>query len=240
MKILVTGSQGKLGAYVVPALQKYGHEVVSYDLQCGQNLFARHTLREAMRGCEQIVHLAGIPGPVPGTPFYSFFDANCEGTYAVARAAVEGGVRRLVYSGSTAFYGVEPGIPYRSPVSEETPPITCTAKASELTCTIQHLGYDISKIIAEQILAYYGLTKAMEVVILRFGPLKTDRGCTLEIAAAAICKAVQHPGPFWYEVFNIIEGKFPWAISYKAQAILGLELYSPPRHENDGSMEGLT
>jgi len=224
MKILVTGSAGRLGGMVIPALEARGHEIVPYDLQNDQDIFDRANLEAAMRGCRQVVHLAGIPGPVPKTTFPSFYHTNCDGTLAVVRAALESGVQRLIYSGSTAFYGVEPGIFFHKPIREGQAPITCYAKADELTCTPFHMSYDVSKIIAEQILAYYGLMKELEIIVLRLGPLKAKCGCTPEIAAEAICRAVEHLGPFWYEVFNVVESKFDWAISYKARAVLGLEL----------------
>jgi len=221
MQILVTGSAGKIGSVVVPALEGAGHEVVTYDTANGQDIHDTAKLGAAMVGCDQVVHLAGIPGPTPDTPFARFYWSNVQGTYNVAWLAVAHGVKRLTYAGSTAFYGVEPGIPFRSPVKEGDPPFTCYVQADELNCQAQHLAYDVSKIMAEQILAYFGLSKQIEVAVPRFGPVKPGRGTTLPAVAEAILRIVEHPGPFWYEIYNIVDENISWADGSKGRELLG-------------------
>lgn len=220
MKVLLTGSSGRIGRVVKPAIEEAGHVVVPFDLVNGQDILKPEQLRSAMSGCNMVVHLAGIPGPVRGTSFAGFFSPNCQGTFAVMEAAVDCGIGRVIYSGSTAFYGVEPGIPYRSPVEEGQAPFTCYVRAGELKCKNEHIGYDVSKVIAEQILAYYGLNRIVETVSLRFGPINRDTDVNL--AAQAIVKALSYPGAFYYEVINVLDADCDWGRTEKMTQVLGV------------------
>ncbi len=66
----------------------------------------REGLAAALRGAEIVFHLAAIPSvprsisdPVPS------HEVNVDGTFNVLRACAEGGVRRVVYAGSSSAYG---------------------------------------------------------------------------------------------------------------------------------------
>src|SRR5947209_15493583 len=65
MKIFITGHKGNLGSEFT---KRYGgtYEIVGYDLKDGEDLLDYERVLEKMRGCEQVVHLAAIPGPFVG------------------------------------------------------------------------------------------------------------------------------------------------------------------------------
>ena len=62
-------------------------------------------LRAALRGCDAVVHLAGIPVE---SSFETILRANVEGTYRLYEAARAEGVRRVVYASSNHAVGFTP------------------------------------------------------------------------------------------------------------------------------------
>lgn len=58
MKILVTGSSGFLGSYLVPHLRN-NHEVLEWDKQEGFDIFD-NKIEEAIKGSDVVVHLAAL------------------------------------------------------------------------------------------------------------------------------------------------------------------------------------
>src|SRR3989338_3918596 len=159
MRILVTGSSGFLGKPAGEALRAAKHTGVEVDKTDGNDVLNPARLAKAMKGCETVVHLAGIPRPVEGVLFENYFTTNCVGTLNVVNAAIAAGVKRLVFASSTSYYGLERGIPVRTPIKEDNPIVPMYLKADELACRDCDLAYSESKIIAENILAFYGLRK---------------------------------------------------------------------------------
>lgn len=118
MRILITGSSGKLGRATTERLRADGHEVLGVDLtgtpgpgftrvdlqDYGQVLdtmlgvTARHT------GLDAVVHLAAVPvnGVVPDA---TTFHNNVTATFNVAFAAHRAGIRTLVVASSITAMG---------------------------------------------------------------------------------------------------------------------------------------
>jgi nucleoside-diphosphate-sugar epimerase len=114
-------------------------------------------LREQMRGCDAVVHLAAIPQPV-GSPAPEVFRANCLGTFHVFKAAEGEGIRRVVQASSINAFGAvwgttEPHVDYL-PIDEEHPTFTTDS-------------YSFSKGIVEEIGAYFWRRAAIPSVALR-------------------------------------------------------------------------
>ena len=213
MKILITGAKGFVGTELVKAISKE-NEVVEFDLENGQNILDFEQLKKSMMGCEVVVHLAAIKGPNENKKFEDYFELNDIGTLNVAKACVETGVKKLVYASSAGYYGVEIGVPYQKPIKENNLVVTQHVKADELNCRDCDLAYSTSKIIAEQILANYGLRKKLQTIILRFGPIgdKTGAkwnldGITLKVenAVQAVVKAINNKNEIWYEAVTITD-----------------------------------
>ena len=225
MKILITGSSGFLGNELVNHLSDK-HEIIKYDLADNQDILNFEQLKESMKGCDIVVHIAAIRGPYQGKVFPDYFKINCQGTFNVAQACLECGVKKMIYSSSTSYYGFEEGIPYHLPLLEENPILTQIQ--GKLDCDDSCISYSTSKVIAEQILANYGLTKKFQTIILRLGPIGPKRGeiwklqgisLNIDNAIKAIELSIETEKELWYETFTITDDVSNSDIS-KAKKIL--------------------
>ncbi|MCU0652752.1 MAG: NAD(P)-dependent oxidoreductase [Candidatus Pacebacteria bacterium] len=213
MKILITGSSGYIGKeFINNFSDKY--EIMPFDLAEGSDILNFEQLDAAMKGCDIVIHLAAIHGPDEKSNFEDYFQTNCQGTLNVSRCAVKNKIKRLIYASSTGYYGLENGIPYVKPIKESNPVVSQYAKLEDLHCRDCDLAYSTSKVIAEQILANYGLMKKIEVIILRLAPIGGRPGerwavdgisLKIENALNAINAAVISPNELWYEAFNIAD-----------------------------------
>jgi uronate dehydrogenase len=100
MRVLVTGSSGRIGGVLLEELNR-AHEVVGYDRKSPEDLpegvrfvqgdlLDREALGLAMEGADAVVHLGGIPYDIP--PLHEVFSINVQGTYNALELAVERGV----------------------------------------------------------------------------------------------------------------------------------------------------
>ena len=207
MKVLVTGHRGFLGKAFWERFAS-SYDLIGYDLEDGDDLHDSDRLAERMEGCEQVVHLAAIPRPVEGEPLERFFDENVAATLRILRIAERVGVRRFVYASSTTIYGIERGIPFAMPIRESQPFVSQYLTADELSCNEEALSYHASKVMAEQLVAWFGLNRKMQTIALRFGPIdKQFLGTSVSLGNAthAIDCALSSPEEFWYEPFSIVD-----------------------------------
>lgn len=112
MKVLVTGATGVIGGPTVAALLRQGHAVRLYSRHASESvklwprgvdavdgdIADRAAMREAMRGCDAVLHLAGVVSEEAGRG--SFEHVNVDGTRRAVEAAEAAGVRRFVYVSS--------------------------------------------------------------------------------------------------------------------------------------------
>lgn len=226
MKIMVTGHRGYIGSRFVEAV-KDKYEIVGYDLVEGDDILNYENLKEKMKGVEVVVHEAAIPKPTPGKSFEDYFKTNVEGTLNVVRAAYENGVKRLVYASSTTVYGIEGGIPFSYPIKEDQKFVSQYLKADDLKMRDIDLSYHISKVMAEQAIAWYGLNKKIQVIALRYGPtdhVNIGAHVAIENVIQATDLAVNSDQEFWYEAFSIVDGDVDYIDISKAKKMLG---YNP-------------
>jgi nucleoside-diphosphate-sugar epimerase len=138
VKILVTGSRGKVGAATVTALADAGHEVTACDLGApvferglpGAPAYARADLTDAgdafavVRGQDAVVHAAAIPDPQHHPP-HTVFANNLLATFNTLEAAVRFGVPRFVNVSSETvpgfFFPEREWIPDYAPIDEDHP-----------------------------------------------------------------------------------------------------------------------
>lgn len=233
MKVFVTGSRGHLGHRIVQLLQEE-HDVVGFDKADDkkQDIGDTDLMIRAMVGCDMVVHCAAIPHPHHGG-FGQYVLTNVNGSINVFAAASRNNVKRVVYLSSSGFYGCDTIgrlFPAYFPIDEAHPIASRPARSAGLLS-----AYNQSKVMAEQALAWFGANRAFEAIVLRLAPANPKawqyqgaltwqdhcrdyretgrnwkRGCFFsnchpDYAAAAVVRAVEAAGPFWYEPFNICD-----------------------------------
>jgi nucleoside-diphosphate-sugar epimerase len=102
MKILVTGSAGRIGKVLCALLEEHGHSVRRFDVEQG-DLRDIEAVYSAVEGVDAVAHLGAIPWAIPGKD-YEVMSVNVQGTNNVLLACVKHGVQRVVaYSSVNAF-----------------------------------------------------------------------------------------------------------------------------------------
>jgi uronate dehydrogenase len=165
--VLLTGAAGGLGTLMREFLPAYGYELRLLDLlpvegepdAIAADLADKEALREAVRGVDAIIHLAGISLEAP---FEKILRANIEGTYHLYEAARQEGVPRIVFASSNHAVGftprprgdapLEPGalIPIDTPRRPDT-------------------FYGLSKSFGEDLAQFYWDKHGLETVSVRIG-----------------------------------------------------------------------
>ncbi|MBM3523556.1 MAG: NAD(P)-dependent oxidoreductase [Alphaproteobacteria bacterium] len=122
MRVLVTGSNGLIGAATVKRLLAEGDAVVTFDIADGQDMLDAVGVAKAAAGCDAIVH-ATSARQVGAEPGQSFITHNVTGTWNVLAAARQHGIRRVVTFSSVNAIGVFRGEakPDYLPVDDEHP-----------------------------------------------------------------------------------------------------------------------
>ena len=132
MRVLVTGSQGAIGKFVVDLLHQSGFEVRSFDRVASPPSDWEHrvgeirdgsTVRQAAMGCDALVHLAAVPGDYRSN-HDDVFTTNVNGTWNVLQAAKEIGIGRVVYFSSVQALGMgsRDYMPEKLPVDDSSSP----------------------------------------------------------------------------------------------------------------------
>ncbi|MCL2813037.1 MAG: NAD(P)-dependent oxidoreductase [Oscillospiraceae bacterium] len=115
MKILVTGSSGNFGKWVVKELQENGHTAIGADL-CASSELKCPTLTADLTNAGEVysilaeerpdgvINLAAIPRPGI-TPARHTFLANFEIAYNVFEAAASLGIKKIVHASTDSSYG---------------------------------------------------------------------------------------------------------------------------------------
>lgn len=141
MKILVTGSEGYLGALLAPVLLEHGHEVTGVDTGYYKSGYLynakgdspqtlakdiRHLTVDDLRGHDAVVHMAELSNDPLGELNSSVtYEINHKGTMHLANIAKTARVKRFIYMSSCSVYGVATN----GEVTEETKPNPQTAYA---------------------------------------------------------------------------------------------------------------
>jgi len=152
MRVLITGGTGKVGKAVVEEFIRRDWETRVIGLETDVA-----DLREQMRGCQVVVHLAAISHPMR-TPSPTLFQVNATGTFNVFEAASAEGIRRVVQASSInaygCFWGTDDISPAYFPISEDLPTHTTDV-------------YSFSKAVIEDIGAYYWRRDGISSVAFR-------------------------------------------------------------------------
>jgi nucleoside-diphosphate-sugar epimerase len=109
MKVLVTGAAGRLGSAVCAHLSEAGFEVKATDYKHREGLkvkLVHADLRDEiavyslLEGCDAVVHLGNHPNLLAGPSPQRLLSENTAMNANVFRAAVDTGIRRIVFSSS--------------------------------------------------------------------------------------------------------------------------------------------
>lgn len=163
MKVLVTGSAGRVGAFVVRRLIAGGHQVRGFDLRSAgiedggfdEVIGAFDDREAAIRACEgtdAVLHLGAFMSWL-ASDREKLFRANVEGTRIVLEAAAAAKVGRFVFASSGEVYPENK--PEFQPVTEDHPKKPLSP-------------YGLTKLLGEELVTFQGRVSSMETVILRF------------------------------------------------------------------------
>lgn len=129
MVVLVIGGAGYIGSHTARALKRAGHEVIIFDnLSTGYEALAAGfelvkgdmldapALARVMPRADAVMHFAAhaYVGE-SGTNPRKYFRNNVEGGLALLNAALDAGVKKIIYSSTCAVYGV----PEKVPIAED-------------------------------------------------------------------------------------------------------------------------
>ena len=169
MRALVTGGAGFIGHHLVDGLLSRGHDVsVIDDFSTGQHsrlarfgdavtvteasILDADALDAAVAGADVIFHEAAIASVARSLREPRLTnDVNENGTIEVMRAASRNGVRRVVFAGSSAVYGIPEELPCRE--SHRPAPRS---------------PYGVSKLAAELYVHALGEALGIQTVVLRY------------------------------------------------------------------------
>lgn len=222
MNVLVTGSSGRIGRAVLQALQAQGHRAQGLDLRPDATtrwvgeVDDAALLARALHGQQAVVHAAALHAPQVGrVPDAQFDRVNVQATRRLAEAALQAGVRRLVYTSTTALYGA--GGDAAEACAAPVPWIT------EHTAPQPRTIYHRSKLAAEGVLAEAAAASrgALGVCILRMSrcfpePVpamalyRLHRGVDARDVAQAHVLALSHPLPAAGVACFIVSGPPPF------------------------------
>jgi NAD dependent epimerase/dehydratase len=184
-KILVTGADGFIGSHLVEALVCEGYATRAFVLynsfnshgwldSCAPDVVGRfevfsgdirdpNGVREAMRGCDAVLHLAALIAiPYSYHSPDTYIDTNVKGTLNILQAARDLGVGRVIQTSTSEVYGTARFVP----ITEEHP--------------LQGQSpYSASKIGADQLAFSFHASFGLPVVIARpfntYGPRQSAR-----------------------------------------------------------------
>lgn len=185
MNVLVTGADGFIGSHLVERLACQGYKVRAFSLYNSFNSWGwldhvhpeiineievfsgdirdPNGVREAMRGCEAVLHLAALIGiPYSYHSPDTYIDTNVKGTLNILQAARQLNVKRIIHTSTSEVYGTARFVPITEdhPLQGQSP-------------------YSASKIAADQLAYSFYASFDLPVVILRpfntYGPRQSAR-----------------------------------------------------------------
>ena len=163
MKVLVTGSAGRIGARTVYLLLDAGFRVRGFDHlpanrdapgyeETVASLCDSQAVEAAVNGCDVVLHLGALMSWVRKDQD-RMFGTNVEGTRHLLHAAASARINRFVFASSGEVY--PENRPVTQPIDEEHPLRANTP-------------YGLTKILGEELVRFHQRRGDFETVILRF------------------------------------------------------------------------
>lgn len=215
MNVLVTGSNGQIGRYVVQELVQAGHHVTGVDIVPAPGN-AAHFMRADMTDtgdvyqslahaqAEAVVHL-GAWSNAGLAPDHRVYGDNVRATYNVLQACADRGIRRVICASSAQVYGFATSPPLYLPVDEAHPlrPANC---------------YALAKVAGESAAEYFAARHDMTVLSFRFMGVRAPARIRAEIEQMA-----QNPASGAWLLWTRADAR-----DAAAACRLALEAHDPP------------
>lgn len=163
MKIFLTGATGYVGCYVARLLLKEGHTVHALCRNPEQleikhpnlipykgDITNQDSIEKAMRGCEQIYHLAAFAKPWAKNPEI-YFEMNVDAVKTILELAWEMNISKIVFTSTAGVLG---------------PSENRAVKESDPRIGEEFNEYEASKTIAEKLCKDFVTKKNMDIVIV--------------------------------------------------------------------------
>ena len=163
MKVLITGGGGFIGSHIVDEAVSRDYEVNVLDnFSTGRrqnlqhvhdrinliegDLRSYHTVHEAVRGCDAIIHVGALPSvPRSVRDPITTNDVNVNGTLNILNAARDCGVRRIVQASSSSVYGANPALPkVETMLPQPKSPYAVSKLTAEHYASVFHQLYGIN------------------------------------------------------------------------------------------------
>lgn len=165
MRVLVTGSSGRLGAVTVQHLRTHGHDVTGTDLIPAEttdaliDILNKDAVLAITQNIDAIIHTAAIHGKhyELNYPREAFIDVNIYGTLNLLNACIANGVQKMLYTSTTSIYGDAMVDANQAVWVDEELPI----KPRDI--------YDITKQTAEQLCKDFFYREALQTSVYRVG-----------------------------------------------------------------------
>ncbi|XHR94696.1 NAD-dependent epimerase/dehydratase family protein [Mucilaginibacter sp. UC70_90] len=210
MRVLVTGSSGRLGAITVNHLRINGHEVTGIDIIPAQttdvqiDILNKDAVLAVTENIDAIIHTAAIHGKhyELNYPRETFININIYGTLNLLNVCIANGVQKMLYISTTSIYGDAMVNANQAVWVDEELPI----KPRDI--------YDITKQTAEQLCKDFFYREGLQASVYRVGRFlpETDnlklnhrlyRGLDERDGAEGLRLALDQTFPE-FEIFNII------------------------------------
>jgi UDP-glucose 4-epimerase len=191
MRVLVTGSSGWLGRFLVPMLHARGHDPVGLDVVAGAHttVLASVADRAAVErvigdhGIEAIIHSGALHKPdIARYPRQAFIDTNISGTLNLIEAAVAAGHDRFIFTSTTSLM-------VRADVRAGAGAAGAWWMDEDFGPLEPRNIYGISKLAAEQVIAQVHRDSGISAAILRTGRFFPEEDDTHASPSGANLKA---------------------------------------------------
>lgn len=152
-KILLTGSSGFLGGYILHFLENKNYEVIKVGRSLKSDINIDLSLNKLSKiDVDYVIHVAGKAHVMPKTEEVKkeFFKVNYIGTNNLLHGLDTTKLQSIIFISSVAVYGKEVG----ELIDEKYP-------------TLGNTPYALSKIQAEQSIIDFGITNNIKTVVLR-------------------------------------------------------------------------
>jgi len=181
MKVLITGAKGRLGSQTIEAVHdcQVDCEIIATDIRNRQelpgdyhemSLLDEQGVIDIMQGVDWVVHLGNYTGTGWGHRTNTrTFNENVAMNQNVFDAAVNAGVKKIVFASSIQVIASEDNYPVNPPHAKSIAylPLDAYSPANPTNC------YSLSKMVGEQLLDHYVQHFGIECASLRLPMLFT-------------------------------------------------------------------